>query len=219
MLTLKLAQTADGFAAGAPGQPRLLITGTQSQSYVHMQRALHDAVLIGSGTARADDPLLTVRLPGMESRKPLRIILDSRAGLSPSSRLAKSAAEVPTLLLASETAPAAAVAALQAQKIEVARLPCGADSQVELEGALRYLAGRGITRVFCEGGPQLGSALLLAGYADDVLLLTSGHALGSAGLPALSPAALARLSNSDVYSHSAPRPLGADQLIAYERTL
>ncbi len=64
MVTLKLAETADGFAAGAPGKPRLKITGAVANSRVHMLRAMHDAVMVGVGTALADDPQLTVRLAG-----------------------------------------------------------------------------------------------------------------------------------------------------------
>ena len=78
MVSLKLALTADGFAAGAEGDPRLAITGAAANGYVHMLRAMHDAVLVGAGTALADDPLLTVRLAGLEARKPLRVVLDTR---------------------------------------------------------------------------------------------------------------------------------------------
>jgi diaminohydroxyphosphoribosylaminopyrimidine deaminase/5-amino-6-(5-phosphoribosylamino)uracil reductase len=91
MVTLKLARTPDGFAAGAAHDPRLRITGPVADAYTHVQRALHDAILIGAGTAREDDPLMTVRLPGMEHIKPLRVLLDSNLSLSPRSRLAVSA--------------------------------------------------------------------------------------------------------------------------------
>ena len=69
MVTLKLARTPDGYAAGAAHDPRLHVTGPLADAYTHMQRALHDAIMVGAGTAREDDPLMTVRLPGMEDRE------------------------------------------------------------------------------------------------------------------------------------------------------
>ncbi|HLJ69802.1 MAG TPA: bifunctional diaminohydroxyphosphoribosylaminopyrimidine deaminase/5-amino-6-(5-phosphoribosylamino)uracil reductase RibD, partial [Roseiarcus sp.] len=81
-VTLKLAQTADGFAAGARYDPRLAITGEAANSRVQILRAMHDAIMIGIGTALGDDPLLTVRFPGAEAR-PLRVVLDPRLSLPP----------------------------------------------------------------------------------------------------------------------------------------
>ena len=81
MVTLKLAQTADGFAAGDEHDARLAITGEAANLRVQVMRSLHDAIMVGVGTARDDDPLLTVRLPGVDAR-PLRVVLDSRLGLS-----------------------------------------------------------------------------------------------------------------------------------------
>ena len=86
MVTLKLAQTADGYAAGAAYDPRLHITGPVADAFTHVQRAMHDAIMIGAGTAREDDPLMTVRLPGMDNRRPLRIVLDPKLSLSARSR-------------------------------------------------------------------------------------------------------------------------------------
>lgn len=78
MVTLKLAETADGFAADAVGRPRLMITGPAAGNVVQNMRATHDAIMIGSGTAHADDPRLDVRLPGLAGRRPLRVVLDTR---------------------------------------------------------------------------------------------------------------------------------------------
>ena len=75
-MTLKLAETADGFVAGGPHDPRLAITGVAANGAVHVMRAMHDAIMVGVGTILADDPLMTVRLPGVAA-KPLRIVLDS----------------------------------------------------------------------------------------------------------------------------------------------
>ncbi len=99
MVTLKLARTPDGYAAGAAHDPRLHVTGPLADAYTHMQRALHDAIMVGAGTAREDDPLMTVRLPGMEDEKRLRVVLDTRLSLSPGSRFGATARAAPTLLI------------------------------------------------------------------------------------------------------------------------
>ena len=89
-VTLKLATSLDGRIATATGESRW-ITGSQSREQVHRLRAAHDAVVIGAETALADDPELTVRLPGYAGRQPARVVLDSRQRLSPDSRLAHGA--------------------------------------------------------------------------------------------------------------------------------
>ena len=92
MVTVKLALTADFYAAGLARDPRLIVTGTPAAGLVHLMRAMHDAVMVGIGTILADDPLLSVRLPGLEDRRPLRIVLDSDLRLPPLARLAATAA-------------------------------------------------------------------------------------------------------------------------------
>jgi diaminohydroxyphosphoribosylaminopyrimidine deaminase/5-amino-6-(5-phosphoribosylamino)uracil reductase len=219
MLTLKLAETADGFASARPGEPRLKITGATANNYVHMQRALHDAILIGSGTAVADDPLLTVRLTGLDKHRPLRIVLDTHLRLSPASRLAATASGVPTLLIAGQGAPQEKVGALEAKHIEVVTLPIDQAGHLDLTVAMAHLAERGLTRIFCEGGPQLGSALIAAGYADEVVTLTSPDTLGREGLLALDAKARASLSNEACYQRAETRVLDRDVLTRYERKL
>lgn len=219
MLTLKLAETADGFAAGRAGDPRLLITGPTANGFVQMQRALHDAILIGSGTAIADDPLLTVRLSGLEGRKPLRIVLDARLRLSLGSQLVKTAGDVPTLIIAGLTVPAEALGAFEAKRVEVVRLPVDETGRIDLREAFACFAARGITRIFSESGPHLAAALIDAGFADDVMLLRSPKRLGYGGLPGLDAAGRAKISDETLYDRVETRPLGEDLLTRYERKL
>jgi diaminohydroxyphosphoribosylaminopyrimidine deaminase/5-amino-6-(5-phosphoribosylamino)uracil reductase len=219
MVTLKLAETADGFAAGGPNEPRLAITGSAANDFVHMQRALHDAILIGSGTAVADDPLLTVRLAGLETRKPLRVVFDTNLRLSPNSKLAVTAATVPTLVIAGQGASQDAMSALEAKHVEVVAVSRDNAGRVDLTSALAHLAAKGITRVFSEGGPRLGAALIAAGYADDVLILTSSDALGHEGTLALDATAREKLSDEALYTRSDPVVLDHDRLTRYERKL
>ncbi|MDE3175088.1 MAG: bifunctional diaminohydroxyphosphoribosylaminopyrimidine deaminase/5-amino-6-(5-phosphoribosylamino)uracil reductase RibD, partial [Pseudomonadota bacterium] len=104
MVTLKIARTADGYAAGDEHDPRLAITGEIANRRTQTFRAQHDAIMIGIGTAIAADPLLTLRQPGLD-QKPLRVVLDSRLSLPPDSRLCATAETYPTLVVTTPFAP------------------------------------------------------------------------------------------------------------------
>jgi diaminohydroxyphosphoribosylaminopyrimidine deaminase/5-amino-6-(5-phosphoribosylamino)uracil reductase len=219
MVSLKLALTADGFAAGARGEPRLSITGAAANGYVHMLRALHDAILVGAGTARDDDPLLTVRLPGLTARKPLRVVLDSNLNLRSGSRLVETAGAFPTLAIAGKGAPASEAARLAKAGVEVVFAPRDAAGRADLRAALELLAARGVTRVFCEGGPTLANALIGGGFADEVIRLTSPNRLGRNGRAGLDGDSLAALADPARYCSVQTRRLGDDDLIRSERVL
>lgn len=216
MTTLKLARTADGFAAGDEYDPRLAITGEAANLQVQVMRSLHDAIMVGIGTAREDDPLLTVRLPGLDSR-PLRVILDSHLDLPLRSRLCETAREFATLVIATRAAPAEREAALAARGVEVARVEADSSGHVDLAEALRLLGRRGLTRVFSEGGPRVGARLIMAGLADEVVLLTALKPLGRPGRPALDAPALAVLNDSARYREIETAVYGADSLRRLER--
>jgi diaminohydroxyphosphoribosylaminopyrimidine deaminase/5-amino-6-(5-phosphoribosylamino)uracil reductase len=219
MLTLKLAETADGYAAGPAGSPRLLLTSESANTHVQMFRALHDAILVGSGTALADDPLLTVRLPGLEAAKPLRIVLDSKLALRATSRLAETGAENPTLILTSEAASRKAAERLARQGIEIVAVAEDGAGHLDLAAALTLLAQRGLTRIFCEGGPRLAASLMTGGFADEIILLTSAVAVEGQGVAALDPLSRAALADPAQYRSVEDRMLGPDRLRRYERLL
>lgn len=219
MLTLKLAETADGYAAGPAGAPRLMLTSDIANAHVQMLRALHDAILIGSGTALADDPLLTVRLPGLDAVKPLRIVLDSKLALSAASRLAATASDHPVLVLTSQAASRQAAAQLARQGVEILRIAEDGAGHVDPAAALTSLAARGLTRVFCEGGPRLAASLMTEGFADEVVILTSPQVLGGQGIAALAPARRAFLDDPAQFHCVEDRMLGPDRLRRYERLL
>ena len=157
MVTLKLALTADGYAAGDEHDARLAITGEAANGAVQVMRSLHDAIMIGVGTARDDNSLLTVRLPGV-AQKPLRVVLDSslRFELPLASRLAATAREFPTLVVATAATPAER----ERRSPPRASKRCGwrpSGRQGRLGTALRLIGARGVTRVFSEGGPRVAS--------------------------------------------------------------
>ena len=215
-LHLKLARTRDGFAAST-GE-RLRITGPVADGAVHLWRAHADAIMVGIGTARADDPSLTVRLPGLADRSPLRIVLDSHLTLSPTSHLARGARDVPTLVVAGRSAPAHARRMLASFGVEVITVPAGPDGRLDLAAALRALGERGLTRICSEGGPRLADALAAGDLIDACTLITGGIELGGrGGLPALGPSldnALARGHLREVET----RVLGPDRAVTYERS-
>jgi diaminohydroxyphosphoribosylaminopyrimidine deaminase/5-amino-6-(5-phosphoribosylamino)uracil reductase len=163
----------------------LAITGEAANLRVQVMRAMHDAIMIGAGTALGDDPLLTVRLPGAEAFRPLRVVLDARLQLSPRSRLGATARDFPTLAIATHAAPPERAEALEAIGVDVERIAGDHEGRIDLASALRVLGRRGVTRVFSEGGPRVGSALIARGLADEAILFTAQKPLGRPGLPAL----------------------------------
>ncbi len=214
-VTLKLAQTADGFVAGGAHDPRLAITGVAANGAVHVMRAMHDAIMVGIGTALADDPLMTVRLPGLKA-KPLRVVLDGALRLTPASRLVQTAAEAPILVLTrAENLASGALRGIDG--LDFAAVRAAPSGRLDLADALRVLAERGVTRVFSEGGPTLGSALVAEGLADDVLLFRAPRPLGHEGVPALSAAAWNRVGDPAFYRLTADCTVGVDRLQHYER--
>lgn len=218
MVHLKLAFTADHHAARAGSRERLLITSAPANGLVHVLRAMHDAIMIGIGTALADEPILTVRLPGAEDRKPLRIVLDSNLRLPPQSRLAATAPEIPTLVMAGEGASEERAARLREAHVGIAFVRRDAAGHVNLGAALELLAARGLTRIFCEGGPRVAAALIGQGLADEVTILTSPLPLNSQGAGLDAAAALA-LADPRRFGVAESRMIGADKLTRYERVI
>ncbi len=219
LVTLKLARTADGFAAG-PGPERLMITGRAAGAKVHKLRARHDAIMVGIGTVEADDPLLTVRLAGLAGRSPVRIVLDPDLRISPEASVVTGPAGPPTWIVAADDAPWGVEQGLSAFGVPVERVRRVAPGgKLDLRAVLSTLAKRGVTRLFCEGGPRLGEALAAAGLVDQFVLLTSPRRLGAPGVPALGPALQAIVDDRDRYEAFDPVMLGADEMRCFRRII
>lgn len=178
---LKMALSADGFVAAAGGA-RTQISCPEATVQLHLVRAMADAIMIGIGTVLADDPLLTCRLPGMEDRSPIRVIIDSKLRLPLTSRLVATARDVPTWVVSTVGAPPEAERALRQAGCEVMLVSRLADGSVDMGAALRLLSARGITRVMSEGGPILGATLMQQALADEIIVARSPAALGD-GVP------------------------------------
>jgi diaminohydroxyphosphoribosylaminopyrimidine deaminase/5-amino-6-(5-phosphoribosylamino)uracil reductase len=208
-LTLKLATTLDGRIATASGESRW-ITGPEARRFVHLQRLTHDAVMVGSGTARADDPDLTARDLGAR-HQPIRLVIDRTLSHSPESRLGRSARTHPVWLLHGPDAPAGRRAAWQAQGAEL--IPCPLDgTALDLRAALTLLADRGLTRILCEGGGTLGAALIRNDLVDDLIQISAGKLIGAEGTAALGPLGLEALAAAPAFRLIGQSRLGPDTL-------
>lgn len=207
-VTLKLAASLDGRIATGAGESRW-ITGAEARRLVHAMRLSHDAVLVGSGTARADDPELTARGMG-EVAQPVRVVIDSALSLAPGSRLGRSAGSGGVWLVHGPAAPASARAGWQAHGARLIEAPAGEDGHVEAGAALAALAGAGLTRILCEGGAGLAARMIAAGLVDDLAVFSAGLAIGAEGVPALGPLGLDALSRAPRFSLREWRSVGED---------
>jgi len=207
MVTLKLATSLDGRIATASGESQW-ITGPEARRAVHAMRMRHDAVMVGAGTVRTDDPSLTVRGLGVQ-RQPVRVVLSRGLDLPLDSQLATSARAVPVWILHGDRAAPERVAAWQAVGARLFRVPV-AGGQLDLRAALAVLADEGLTRVFCEGGGSLAAGLFSDGLVDAFAGFTAGCALGAEGRPSLAAMGIARLADAPGFRLVETRAVGAD---------
>jgi diaminohydroxyphosphoribosylaminopyrimidine deaminase / 5-amino-6-(5-phosphoribosylamino)uracil reductase len=212
---LKLAISADGKVAAA-GRRTVAITGSEARDRVHLLRAQSDAIMIGIGTALADDPLLTCRLPGMEKDSPVRVVLDGELRLPEGSRLTRTAREVPVWVIAASNAASDREQALSAAGGHIMRV-LSRDGRFDLSGVLNLLAKRGITRLMVEGGPTLASSLIAADLIDEAMLFRSAKVVGADGINALEGLSLAALIDSPRLERVRSEPVGADIWDVFER--
>lgn len=203
-VTLKLAGTLDGRIATASGESQW-ITGPHARRAVHMMRARHDAVMVGAGTVRADDPSLTVRGLGI-MHQPVRVVVSRTMKIPATGQLARTAQDTPVWLC---HGPDADVGTWTDQG--AVSLPCDLEGrQVDLTSVLATLASRGITRVFCEGGGMLAASLLNSGAVDELVVFSAGMAIGAEGTPSLAAMGVDRLNHAPRFNLHNVGQIGAD---------
>lgn len=214
LVTLKLATSLDGRIATAGGESRW-ITGEAARLQGRRLRAEHDAVLVGIGTALADDPELTVRgaAPGPE---PWRIVLDSQARLPKQARLFAAPGGGRVCVLAGGGAAPDRIRALEAVGAVVRQI--GADELgLRIAEALAVLDELGLRRVFVEGGGQVAGSFLRADAVDRVEWFRAGLVLGADGLAAIGPLGKERLAQAPRFRRVDFQLLGDDVWERYER--
>jgi diaminohydroxyphosphoribosylaminopyrimidine deaminase/5-amino-6-(5-phosphoribosylamino)uracil reductase len=174
-VTLKAAITLDGRLAARGGDSRW-VSGEASRALAHRLRAESDAILVGAGTVRADDPRLTARVPGrVRPKHPLRVIVDGALSIPPSAKA------LPGALVFTRTT-AKGGSALERRGAELVRLG-GRGLRLPLRAVLRELGRRGVTSVLVEGGGQIHGQLLSEGLGDEVVLFIAPKLVGAGGVP------------------------------------
>ena len=190
---LKIAQSIDGRIAAAGGDSRW-ITDVAARQMVHRMRSRHDAVLIGRGTAMADDPELTVRL--VRGPNPLRVVLDSRLSLPVSARLFSLPDRKKTMILCSHEADPEKISMLRNKGIQVLTINCEPNNDaLSLQAVLAALAGYGIRSIFVEGGSAVFTAFLRQGLWDKLAVFIAPLVLGQ-GLNAVGDLGINAVKNA-----------------------
>ncbi|MEP2533388.1 bifunctional diaminohydroxyphosphoribosylaminopyrimidine deaminase/5-amino-6-(5-phosphoribosylamino)uracil reductase RibD [Shimia sp.] len=213
-LTLKLAASLDGRIATATGESQW-ITGSEARRHVHGMRMRHDAVMVGGGTARADDPSLTVRGLGVD-HQPVRVVVSRRLDMPLMSNLARTARDIPVWVAHGPDADPNLLRIWQDIGAEL--LPCALEgAHVSPASVLNALGAKGITRVFCEGGGALAASLLSADLVDELVTFSAGIVLGAEGFPAIGSMGVERLAAAPRFQRVLQRPLGDDMMSVWHR--
>lgn len=204
----KWAMTLDGKIATSTGDSRW-ITGEQSRAFVHELRGRVDGIMVGIGTALADDPLLTARPPGL--RTATRIIVDNQARLPTTSKLMQTASETLVLIAVADAAPMERIDALQKLGAEIVRLP---GERVPLDELLRELGRRRMTNVLVEGGGGLVGGLFDRNLIDEVHAFVSPKIIGGQALTPVMGVGIAQMANARNLTQPTIRQFGDDVLIS-----
>ncbi|MGB0672208.1 MAG: bifunctional diaminohydroxyphosphoribosylaminopyrimidine deaminase/5-amino-6-(5-phosphoribosylamino)uracil reductase RibD [Rhodospirillales bacterium] len=209
MVTLKAATSLDGRIAMADGESRW-ITGPEAREAGHLLRARHDAIMIGLGTALADKPSLTCRLPGLADRSPIRIVADSRGRLPMDNPLVTSAGDVPTWLLASRGMDMGRELRFRDAGVEVILVDPDEDGRPDPQAMLQALGSQGLTRLLVEGGGRLSARLLGAGLVDGLEWFRAGVILGAEAKAAVGDLGPGRLAERPRFTGEGLRAVGSD---------
>lgn len=212
---LKLATSLDGRIATASGESRW-ISGPESRAEVQRMRAESDAVMIGAGTARADDPKLLAQIKSPPRRQPMRVVMDTHLSLPLHSKLVASVGEAELLVIGAEGADPARRAALNDAGVGVGLTPV-AQGGVDIAVALDMLSQAGVETLLVEGGGVLAANLIAEGAVNRLEWFRAPIVLGAEGRPAVAALALARLAEAPTWRRVALRELGPDLWESYER--
>ena len=215
-LTLKLAMTLDGRIATASGESKW-ITGSPARRAVHGLRATHDAVMVGAGTMRADDPDLRVRDMGA-TRQPVRVVVSRHLRLPQKSQLFRTAKETPVWIVCdAQTRESDEARAWEDAGARIIPVTANGAHLSPLE-TMTALGQAGLTRVLCEGGGMLAASLMASSLVDELIVFAAGKFIGAEGQPGIGPLGLASLSESPAFTLVNVTAVGEDVLQHWRRT-
>ncbi|MGB6428680.1 MAG: bifunctional diaminohydroxyphosphoribosylaminopyrimidine deaminase/5-amino-6-(5-phosphoribosylamino)uracil reductase RibD [Methyloceanibacter sp.] len=215
-VTLKLALGSDGLVPRGEGGAPTWVTGELARAHAHLLRARSDAILVGRGTVMADNPSLTCRLPGMECRSPVRVVLDRLLRTPPDARLFEDEM-VPVWFVCADGEELPNAAILQEHGAEIIPVAVDTHGLPAIGDVLEQLAGRGITRLLVEGGPAVAHAFLDADLIDAAAIYQGPQPAGSDGLLPFTSEGLDRLTDSGHFTQTHATSFGPDRMTWWER--
>jgi len=215
MVTVKTATTLDGRIATHTGDSQW-ITGADARAHGHGLRATHDAILIGSGTARSDDPHLTCRLPGMTDLSPIRVILDGHLTTPLTATVVATAQDVPTWIISLEGGDKNRRAAYLEAGVDIIEVPADADGRPSIAAGLAALGGRGVTRLLVEAGGRVVAGLFRAGMVDRLVWYHAPMVIGGDGISAAAAFGVDTLAEAPIFRRVDCRTVGVDLMETYE---
>ena len=207
--TLKVAQSSDGKISLSKNKQTWL-TGKQSIKYVHKLRNEYDAVLVGAGTIKTDNPLLTVR--EAKGRNPVRVIIDGKLNIPVNSKVIECPDPHNTFIFTSNSASKRKVKLFSKKGVRIFRLKTSRHSQINIKSILKVLAKHKITSVLVEGGSEIFTQFVDKNLFDEIIILQSPKILGR-GISAFNPKKLKRIQ------FSSTEKIGKDIKFIYRKNL
>ncbi len=207
---LKMAVDYDGQVSIGNGAP-VWITGKQARNHAHLLRSQADAILIGKGTAIADNPSLTCRLPGLRSQSPIRVVLDKTLSVSKNSHLVQTIPDAPLWIFYNVETAHNSVSDLEMAGAETINVPLNENTKALcIKSILNALYQRGITRLMVEGGPNIFQTFFKHGHVDEINIFQSHKSLGKNGQPAIKGEKLDEILNRKYCRFISQKYVGQD---------
>jgi diaminohydroxyphosphoribosylaminopyrimidine deaminase/5-amino-6-(5-phosphoribosylamino)uracil reductase len=172
--------------------------------------------MVGTGTAMADDPELTCRLPGLNERSPVRVVLDRQLRLPAGAKLLATARDVPTWVITAAAGDPLRRRSIEGAGVEIIEA-AAPDGRLSMSATLQALGARGITRLLVEGGSALSASLLQQDLVDRLYWFRSASVIGGDGLAAAASLGVERLVDAKLFARFETETLGADMLESYRR--
>jgi len=216
LFTLKSATSLDGRIATRTGNSQW-ITGVGARAVGHMLRARHDAIMVGIGTALADNPALTCRLPGMEMFSPVRIVADSTLKLPLSSPLVETAKTIPTIIMTAAGGDKRKLKELRSMGVKVINVAASVSGHLAPIAMADALGTEGLNSVLIEGGSKLAGAFMRAGLIDRLAWFHAAKLIGGDGVPSVASFGVESLVDILSFYRTDLRTCGEDIFETYER--